>query len=76
MIAMMLATQMKAKGASVRILLCDTAGKLAIEGAVFPTFEPANRGTQVLLQGLMQKSTPVEVCVIFSRTRNTNRPTF
>ena len=76
MMAMILATQMKTKGASVRILLYDTAGKLAVEGALFPTFEPANRGTQELLQGLMQKSTPVEVCAIFSRTRNTNRPTF
>jgi hypothetical protein len=74
MMAMMLATQIK--GASVRILLCDAAGKLAVEGALFPTFEPANRGTQELLQGPMQKSTPVEICAIFSRTRNTNCPTF
>lgn len=65
MMAMVLATQMKAKGASVRILLCDAGGTLAVEGASFPTFKPANRGPQELLQGLMQKSTTVEVCAIF-----------
>lgn len=65
MMAMVLATQMKAKGASVRILLCDAGGTLAVEDESFPTFKPADRTPQELLQGLMQEDTPVEVCAIF-----------
>jgi intracellular sulfur oxidation DsrE/DsrF family protein len=65
MMAMVLGNQMAAKGASVRVLLCDSAAKLAVEGESFPTFEPAGRTPQNLLQGLMEKDATVEVCAIF-----------
>lgn len=65
MMAMVLGNQVAAKGASVRVLLCDAAATLAVQGASFPTFEPASRTPQDLLRGLMQKGATVEVCAIF-----------
>jgi len=65
MMAMVLGNQVAAKGASVRVLLCDSAGKLAVQGESFPSFEPADKTPQDLLQGLMQKGATVEVCAIF-----------
>jgi len=65
MMTMGLGNQVAAKGASVRVLLCDAAARLAVQGESFPTFEPAGRTPQNLLQGLMQKGATVEVCAIF-----------
>ena len=65
MMAMVLGSQVAAKEASVRVLLCDSAARLAVQGESFPTFEPAGRTPQNLLQGLMQKGATVEVCAIF-----------
>jgi predicted peroxiredoxin len=65
MMAMVLGNQVAAKGASVRVLLCDSAARLAVEGESFPSFEPAGKTPQDLLRGLMQKGATVEVCAIF-----------
>ena len=65
MMAMVLGNQVAAKGASVRVLLCDAAARLAVEGESFPSFQPAGKTPQNLLQGLMQKGATVEVCAIF-----------
>lgn len=65
MMAMVIGNQVAAKGASVRVLLCDSAARLAVRDESFPTFEPAGRTPQNLLQGLMQKGATVEVCAIF-----------
>lgn len=65
MMAMVLGNQMAAKGASVRVLLCDAAATLAVQDKSFPTFKPAGRTPQDLLQGLMKKGATVEVCAIF-----------
>jgi predicted peroxiredoxin len=65
MMAMVLGNQVAAKGASVRVLLCDAAARLAVEEESFPTFQPAGRTPQNLLQGLMKKGATVEVCAIF-----------
>ena len=43
----------------------QVAARLAVQGESFPTFEPAGRTPQNLLQGLMQKGATVEVCAIF-----------
>jgi predicted peroxiredoxin len=65
MMAMVLGNRVAAKGASVRVLLCDAAARLAVEGESFPSFQPAGKTPQNLLQGLMQKGATVEVCAIF-----------
>lgn len=65
MMAMVLSNQAVAKGASVRVLLCDAGGELAVTGASFPGFGPQNRTAQDLLQNLMRQGATVEVCAIF-----------
>jgi intracellular sulfur oxidation DsrE/DsrF family protein len=65
MMTMGLGNQVAAKGASVRALLCDSAARLAVQGESFPTFQPAGRSPQNLLQGLMQQDGTVKVCAIF-----------
>jgi predicted peroxiredoxin len=65
MMAMVLGNRVAAKGASVRVLLCDAAARLAVERESFPSFQPAGKTPQNLLQGLMQKGATVEVCAIF-----------
>jgi len=65
MMAMVLANQVQAKGASVRVLLCDEAGTLAVKGASFPVFRPVDRTPQQLLQSLIGKGARVDVCAIF-----------
>lgn len=65
MMAMVLSNQAVAKGASVRVLLCDAGGELAVEGASFPGFGPKDRTAQDLLQNLIRQGATVEVCAIF-----------
>lgn len=65
MMAMVLANQVEARGASVRVLLCDQGGRLAVRGEAFPVLEPAGRTPQDLLQALIEKGARVDVCAIF-----------
>jgi len=65
MMAMVLANQVQAKGATVRVLLCDQAGTLAVEGTSFPVFQPVGQTPQDLLQALIDKGARVDVCAIF-----------
>ncbi len=65
MMAMVLANQVQAKGAAVRVLLCDQAGMLAVKGTSFPVFQPVDRTPQDLLQALVEKGARVDVCAIF-----------
>ena len=65
MMAIVLSNQVVARGASVRVLLCSEGGRLGIVGEDFPSFEPAGRTPQELLQNLMANGVTVEVCAIF-----------
>lgn len=65
MLAMVLATQTVAKGQSVRVLLCDKAGDLALKGSRETKFKPAGKSPQDLLKGLMAKGVKVEVCALY-----------
>ncbi len=66
MMALILSMQAIEQDRSVRILLCDAGGELALadkdEGTVF---EPAGRTPQQLLTGLIQRGVQVDVCAIF-----------
>jgi len=65
MMAMVLANQALARGASVRVLLCGEGGRLALADEEFPAFQPADRTPQQLLKNLMNEGSTVEVCAIF-----------
>ena len=64
--AMVLANQVEAQRASVRILLCDPAGTLAMKGTLFPVVQPEDHRTpKDLLQVLIDKRVRVDGGAIF-----------
>ncbi|MCV6603498.1 MAG: hypothetical protein OIF54_18355 [Cohaesibacter sp.] len=64
--ALVLSLQSKAKGANVRILLCDKAGDLALKDS--PKAEPlkgANATPAMLLKKALGIGIPAEVCALY-----------
>lgn len=70
MMAMVLATQSANQNVNVRILLCSSAGKLALKDSESPNFKPADRSPKQLLNGLIESGAKVEVCGIFLPNRD------
>lgn len=70
MMAMVLATQSVNKNVTVSVLLCSSAGNLAIEGEESPAFAPANRSPKQLLSGLIERGVEVNLCGIFLPNRD------
>ena len=62
---LVLAGQALAQKASVRVLLCDAAGDIALSGQAMPTLKPRNVTPQQMLQGLIQGGATVEVCALY-----------
>ncbi len=62
---LVLAGQALEQKASVRVLLCDAAGDIALAGKEMPTLKPRNVTAQQLLQGLIQGGARVEVCALY-----------
>jgi len=63
--AMVLATQAQQQQAQVRVLLCDAAGDIAVNGAESPTLKPRNVTPQQMLVSLMKGGAQVEVCALY-----------
>lgn len=70
MMAMVLATQSLNRDIPVRVLLCSSAGELAVSNSESPAFEPAGRSPKQLLDGLISNGVTVEVCGIFLPNRD------
>jgi len=70
MMALVLATQSVDKNGTVSVLLCSSAGLLAIEGEGSPPFAPPNRSPKRLLTGLIDRGVEVNVCGIFLPNRD------
>lgn len=62
---LVLAWQALEQKAEVRVLLCDEAGKIALDGQTLPTLKPRNVTPQQMLQGLIKGGAKVEVCALF-----------
>lgn len=62
---LVLAGQALQQKASVRVLLCDAAGDIALAGQAMPTLKPRNVTPQQMLQGLIQGGATVEVCALY-----------
>jgi len=60
-----LANQAIEQKASVRVLLCDAGGDIAVAGKETPTMKPKNVTVQQMLQGLMKAGAKVEVCALY-----------
>ena len=64
-VAMVLANQALAQKATVRVLLCSDAGKLALKAGEFTPLKPSNKTPKEMLQGLIKAGAKVEVCALF-----------
>ncbi len=62
---LVLAGQALEQKASVRVLLCDAAGDIAVAGKDMPTLKPRNVTPQQMLQGVIKAGAKVEVCALY-----------
>lgn len=63
--AMVLGNAMQAKGVSVDVLLCDTAGDLALASTTSKTLKPRNVTPEQLMLKLQKKGGNVSVCALY-----------
>jgi predicted peroxiredoxin len=62
---LVLAGQALEQNASVRVLLCDKAGDIAVAGAELPKLKPRDVTAQQMLQGVIKAGAKVEVCALY-----------
>lgn len=62
---LVLATQAVEQKVSVRVLLCDAAGDIAVTGKEMAILKPRNVTPQQMLQGLIKAGATVEVCALY-----------
>jgi predicted peroxiredoxin len=62
---LVLAGQALEQKASVRVLLCDKAGDIAVTGVELPKLKPRDVTTQQMLQGVIKAGAKVEVCALY-----------
>ncbi len=62
---LVLAGQALEQKATVRVLLCDAAGDIALMGKDMPTLKPRNVTPQQMLQGVIKAGAKVEVCALY-----------
>lgn len=62
---LVLAGQALEQKATVRVLLCDAAGDIALVGKEMPTLKPRNLTPQQMLQGVIKAGAKVEVCALY-----------
>ena len=63
--SMILADQSMKKGATVDILLCGSAGSLALKDSAEVFLKPQNKSPQMMLKNLIQNNVNVELCPIY-----------
>lgn len=63
--AMVLANQMQEQGGQVDILLCDTAGDLALKSATGEALKPQNVTPVQLLDAAIKKGATASVCALY-----------
>lgn len=62
---LVLASQAMEQKAGVRVLLCDAAGDMAVQGKDQPRLKPRDLSPQQMLQGLIKAGARVEVCALY-----------
>ncbi|BBB26589.1 DsrE family protein [Amphritea japonica] len=63
--AMVLGNMMQAKGAKVSVLLCDTAGDMALKGHTSEPLKPKDVTPEQLMQKLISGGAKVDVCALY-----------
>ena len=65
LMAMVLTTQMSEQGEVDQILLCGSAGDLAVKGSNEVILKPINKSPQMLLKSLIESGVRVQVCPLY-----------
>ncbi|MCT7516476.1 DsrE family protein [Aliarcobacter cryaerophilus] len=65
MMGMVLATMSLKKGKEVNIVLCSSAGNLALKDSESPKLKPQNKSPKMMLEDLIKNGAKVEVCPLF-----------
>lgn len=63
--AMVLSNTMAKQGAKVNLLLCDTAGDLALERYASPTLKPNDVTPGQMMRGLLKQGAVANVCALY-----------
>jgi hypothetical protein len=71
--AMVLGNAMQAKGVSVDVLLCDTAGDLALKTTTSATLKPRNVTPEQLMLKLQKSGGSVSVCALYLPNNTHNK---
>lgn len=65
LMAMILSMKTLEQKKAVNIVLCSSAGKLAIKGAKSTILKPLDKSPKMLLQGIIKKGANVKVCPLY-----------
>ena len=65
MMGMVLSTMTLKKGKEVNMVLCSSAGNLALKDSESPKLKPQNKSPKMMLEDLIKNGAKVEVCPLF-----------
>ncbi|WP_066168369.1 DsrE family protein [Aliarcobacter cryaerophilus] len=65
MMGMVLATMTLKKGKEVNMVLCSSAGNLALKDSESPKLKPQDKSPKMMLEDLIKNGAKVEVCPLF-----------
>ncbi len=65
MMGMVLATMSLKKGKEVNMVLCSSAGNLALKDSESPKLKPQDKSPKMMLEDLIKNGAKVEVCPLF-----------
>ena len=65
MMAMVLSTMTLKEKKEVKMVLCSSAGDLAVKGMESPVLKPQDKSPKMMLQALMKQGAKVKVCPLY-----------
>lgn len=65
MMAMVLSTMTLKEKKEVKMVLCSSAGDLAVKGMESPTLKPQDKSPKMMLESIIKQGAKVEVCPLY-----------
>ena len=65
MMAMILSTMTLKEKKEVKMVLCSSAGDLAVKGMESPTLKPQDKSPKMMLEAIIKQGANVEVCPLY-----------
>ena len=65
MMAMVLSTMTLKEKKEVKMVLCSSAGDLAVKGMESPTLKPQDKSPKMMLEAIIKQGANVEVCPLY-----------